>query len=263
MSLLSAFRKDAAVLRRLVRGMPRYTSQTERLQAFYAPQAEGYDAFREKLLAGRADLLQLLAPASGEFVVELGAGTGRTIEYMGAAIQHLRRVELVDLCPALLDRARLRARAMPNVRVIHADATLYRPEEPADCVYLSYALTMIPNWRAAIDNALRMLRPGGRLGIVDFYVSSPRPVAGLVRHPAALRALWRAWFRHDGVYLDPEHLAVLRRAMPDHVLNERDAPLPYVPGLRVPYYLFVGRKAGPGFTGSCGPASIPPGPPAA
>jgi S-adenosylmethionine-diacylgycerolhomoserine-N-methlytransferase len=243
MSLLDTLKKDAAVLKRLVRGMPSYTSQTERLQAFYAPQAERYDAFRERLLAGRADLIRMLAPAPGEYVVELGAGTGRTIEYMGVALERLRRVELVDLCPALLDRARARIRNMPNVEAIHADATLYRPAEPVDCVYLSYALTMIPDWRSAIDNALHMLRPGGRLGIVDFYVSSAQPGPGLARHHAALRMLCRAWFEHDGVRLDPGHLATLQRALPDHRLIEGTAPLPYVPGLRVPYYLFVGRKS--------------------
>ncbi len=242
MSLLDTLKKDAAVLKRLVRGMPSYTSQTERLQAFYEPQAERYDAFRERLLAGRADLIRMLAPAPGEYVVELGAGTGRTIEYMGVALERLRRLELVDLCPALLDRARARISRMSNVQAIHADATLYRPEEQVDCVYLSYALTMIPNWRSAIDNALRMLRPGGRLGIVDFYVSSSRPMPGLARQPAALRMLCRAWFEHDGVRLNAEHITALQHALPEHQLIERTTRLPYVPGLRVPYYLFVGRK---------------------
>jgi S-adenosylmethionine-diacylgycerolhomoserine-N-methlytransferase len=28
---------------------------------------------------------------------------------------------------------------------------------------------MIPDWRAAVDNALTMLRPNGVLGVVDFH----------------------------------------------------------------------------------------------
>ncbi len=51
----------------------------------------------------------------------------------------------------------------------------YRPADPADCVYFSYALTMIPDWRRAIDNAIAMLAPGGTLGVVDFHL----PDAGL------------------------------------------------------------------------------------
>ena len=39
---------DARVLLQLLRGQPRRGSQAERLQAFYGPQARGYDAFRER-----------------------------------------------------------------------------------------------------------------------------------------------------------------------------------------------------------------------
>lgn len=243
MSLLETLRGDASVLARLLKGMPRLTSHAERLQAFYAPQADRYDAFRERLLSGRQDLMRMLHPVPREFLVELGAGTGRNLEFIGPALSGLRQVDLVDLCPALLERAQTRYQQRSNVRVIHADATSYSPDEPADCVYLSYALTMIPDWRAALDNAIRMLRPGGRLGVVDFYVSSAQAEHGMVTHPAALRRFCRYWFGHDGVGLNPEHLASLRRSMPDHVLHERMAPVPYLPGLRVPYYIFVGRKS--------------------
>jgi hypothetical protein len=37
-------------------------------------------------------------------------------------------------------------------------------------VYFSYALTMIADWRRALDNALAMLAPGGTLGVVDFHL---------------------------------------------------------------------------------------------
>ncbi len=240
MSLLETFRQDAAVLGRLLSGMPRLTSHAERLQAFYAPQAERYDAFRERLLRGRADLMRKLAPAPGAYVVELGAGTGRNIDYFGDTLGSLARIDLVDLCPALLERAHARVAGRPNVRVLHADATLYRPERPVDCVYFSYSLTMIPDWRAAITNAVAMLRPGGVLGVVDFQV----PAEGRGARAALARTLWRKWFAHDGVLLNPEHLPALRSALPRHYSIELDTAVPYLPGLRVPYYLFVGRKPG-------------------
>ena len=232
---------DARVLLRLVRGQPRRGSLAERLQAFYAPQAEHYDAFRERLLHGRAELMSLLAPAPGDRVVELGAGTGRNLEFLGERVATLGQVDLVDLCPALLEQARGRTRHHANVRVIEADAVTYRPEQPAECVYLSYALTMIPDWCGAIGNALAMLKPGGILGVVDFYVSEPVPAPGLARHGAFTRWFWPRWFGHDGVYPNPDHVGTLGRLLPDHRLMEGRAPVPYLPGLRVPYYLFVGR----------------------
>jgi len=239
---MSAGAPDATVLRSLLRGLPRQGSHAERLQAFYGPQAGQYDAFRERLLHGRRELIELLAPADGADIVELGGGTGRNLGYFGDWLARLGSVEVVDLCPALLAQARVRTAGLANVRVIEADATTYRPERPVDCVYLSYALTMIPEWQAAIDNAVAMLRPGGRLGVVDFYVAAARPRPGEAGHGAFTRFFWPRWFAHDGVRLTPAHLARLRRTLPDHLCLERRGPVPYLPGARVPYYIFVGRR---------------------
>jgi len=232
---------DAWVLLRLVRGQPRRGCLAERLEAFYAPQAEHYDSFRERLLQGRAELMALLDPAPGDRLVELGAGTGRNLEFLGERVATLGQVDLVDLCPALLEQARGRTRHHPHVRLIEADAVTYKPDDPVDCVYLSYSITMIPDWRGALTNAVSMLKPGGALGVVDFYVSEPAPAPGLAQHGVFTRWFWPRWFGHDGVHPNPDHLATLRRLLPDHQLVEGRAPVPYLPGLRVPYYIFVGR----------------------
>jgi S-adenosylmethionine-diacylgycerolhomoserine-N-methlytransferase len=232
---------DAQVLWRLVQGQPRSGSLAQRLDAFYGPQAEHYDAFRERLLHGRAALMAMLAPQPGAEVVDLGAGTGRNLGFLGERLAGLRTIDLVDLCPALLEQARRRTRGMPNVRVVEADAVTYRPAGRVDLVYLSYSLTMIPNWEDALANALAMVKPGGALGVVDFYVSEPDPAPGLARHGVLTRWFWPRWFGHDGVHPNPAHLATLRRLLPDHRLREGLAPVPYLPGVRVPYYVFVGR----------------------
>jgi len=231
------------VLRQMLRGMPQTASHALSLEAFYAPQAGNYDRFRERLLQGRAELIARLLLPAGAHVVELGCGTGRNVEYFGARLATIAEFELVDLCPALLARARARFARVEQVRVIEADAATFRPRAPVDCVYLSYALTMMPDWRATLANAVAMLKPDGLLGVVDFYHSQARPAAGLVRHGALTRAFWRHWFAHDGVRLNPAHLDALRTLMPRHELSECRARVPYLPLLRVPYYVFVGRKA--------------------
>ena len=244
MSRFAALRSDFGVLRAMLRGIPQDGSHAQNLQGFYGAQAEDYDRFRERLLHGRAELitrLRLALPRAAH-VVELGGGTGRNLEFFDTALDDIAAFEIVDLCPALLARARARLARHPQVRVIEADATTFRPSEPVDCVYLSYALTMIPDWRAAIDNAHAMLKPDGVLGVVDFYHSAAAPDAGLVRHDAFTRHFWKRWFAHDGVRLNPEHLATLRAQLPQHELIESRAAVPYLPGLRVPYYVFVGRK---------------------
>ncbi len=244
MSRLDALRSDFGVLRAMLRGIPQGGSHAQNLQGFYGAQADDYDRFRERLLQGRAELitrLRLALPRAAH-VVELGGGTGRNLEFFDTALDDIAAFDLVDLCPALLERARARIARHPQVRVIEGDATTFRPTQPVDCVYFSYSLTMIPEWRAALDNAIAMLKPGGMLGVVDFYHSTAQPDAGLVRHSAFTRHFWRRWFAHDGVRLNPEHLATLRARLPQHELTESRAAVPYLPGLRVPYYVFVGHK---------------------
>jgi S-adenosylmethionine-diacylgycerolhomoserine-N-methlytransferase len=235
---------DARVVLRLLRGKPRRGSHRERLEAFYGPQAPYYDAFRERLLHGRQELIERLDPPAGSRLVDLGGGTGRNLLFFGEHLARLGEVDLVDLCPSLLAEARRRTAGMSNLRVVEADATTYRREAPADCVYFSYSLTMITDWRGALLNALSLLRPGGLLGVVDFYVSEASPPRGATRHGAFDRFFWPRWFAHDGVRPCPDHLRRLQELLPDHVVDERRAPVPYLPGLRVPYYLFVGRTAG-------------------
>jgi S-adenosylmethionine-diacylgycerolhomoserine-N-methlytransferase len=234
---------DARVLWQLLRGQSRVGSHAERLQAFYGPQASRYDAFRERLLQGRRELIDSLDPPAAGRVVEMGGGTGRNLLFFGDRLAGFERIDLVDLCPALLDQARRRTASMANVHIVEADAVQWRPQRPVDLVYFSYSLTMIPDWRGAIDNAIAMLKPGALLGVVDFYVSDAKGGPGRAHHGAFTRRFWPRWFGHDGVRLDPDHLRYLRFALPDHALAEACTPLPYLLGLRVPYYRFVGRKA--------------------
>ncbi len=225
---------DVRTLWHLARGMPSSGDHGQRLSAFYGPQADHYDSFRDRLLPGRADLLAWLAPSPGESIVELGAGTGRNPHFLGSRLQMLGELTLVDLCAPLLDKARKRWAADRNVRVVEADACTWRPEQPVDAVYFAYSLTMIPDWRAAMTNAIAMLRPGGRLGVIDFTL--------LPQQGWLAKKLWHRWFCHDGVRLDPEHMASLRRMLPMHELRQRRSPVPYLPSLAVPYYLFLGIK---------------------
>lgn len=242
MRRLEAIRADFSVLRAMARGMPKANSHAERLAAFYAPQIDHYDRFRERLLQGREQLVAKLDLPQHAHVVDLGGGTGRNIEFFGERVARIARYEVVDLCLPMLERARERGRRFPQLHAEQGDATNWQPGEKVDAVILSYALTMIPNWRAAIVNAIAMLKPGGVLGVVDFYVAAEQPLAGLGRHSWLTRRFWPAWFGHDGVHLDSAQLPTLCSVLPTCELTEARAPVPYLPLLRVPWYAFIGRK---------------------
>jgi S-adenosylmethionine-diacylgycerolhomoserine-N-methlytransferase len=77
-----------------------------------------------------------------------------------------------------------------RIRVAHGDGTAFNPQvlfgTPAfDEVMISYSLSMIPDWSRVLEAALRHLKPGGRLHIVDF--------GGFERLPGIVRALLLRW----------------------------------------------------------------------
>ena len=238
-------RDDLRILRQFAVGLRGEGDHASRLEAFYGPQAARYDAFRERLLRGRAELLARLAPRPGGHFVELGAGTGRNIGFLGEAARGLE-ITLVDLCPSLAAVARARYATEGNVSVVEADATRWQPARAANYVLLSYALTMMPDWRGVIDNAHRMLAPGGSIAVVDFHVSAAQPAPGRARHGWLARQFWRRWFGHDGVLLDPAHVDRLIALFETRHLGEHSARLPWLPGLRAPYYLYIGRRRADG-----------------
>lgn len=240
MSLL----RDLKVLLHLARSGGKGGSHAERLEHFYSGQAGAYDDFRKRLLKGREELFAALDVPEGGVWLDLGGGTGASLDFMGEKRDRLAAARVVDLSPSLLEVARKRIdeRGYHNAEAVEADVTAYVPPEgQADLVTFSYSLTMIPDWFAAIDQARRILKPGGHIGAVDFFVCRKHGTAGY-DHPWATRSFWPLWFATDNVFLSPDHAPYLHaRFEPLHFSTHR-AKLPYMPIVRAPYYLFVGKK---------------------
>lgn len=239
---------DLKVLYHLTLSPVRGKSHQDRLESFYGGQAQAYDAFRKRLLQGRQELYSSIAVPHGGCWVDVGGGTGSNMEYLGENIQQLGQAYIVDLTPSLLKVAddRIAQRGWKNVKTLHADATtLTLPEDQlADVVTFSYSLTMIPDWFAAVDAAWRLLKPGGVIGVVDFYVGRKWPEAGRAKHAWSTRHFWRTWFDADNVFPSPDHIPYLHHRFQAISLDEAKAKLPYMPLVRMPYYRFVGKRIG-------------------
>ncbi len=239
------FFSDLKVLFHLTMKPIRGKDHASRLESFYAGQADHYDDFRKRLLKGRQELWESLDfPADGVWV-DMGGGTGSNLEYAAESIPQLKKAYVVDLSTSLLECARRRIdeHGWTNVEAVEADATTFRPAEgQADIVTFSYSLTMIPDWFAAIENALAMLKPGGVIGVVDFYVSRKYPGDGLRRHSWFTRSFWPVWFANDNVFPSRDHAPFLHRHFEPIGFVEQLAIVPYIPFIRTPYYRFIGRK---------------------
>jgi len=240
-----AFTSDMKILYHMLVKPVRGEDHAQRMESFYGGQASGYDDFRRRLLQGREQLYTKIPKPAGAVWVDMGGGTGSNIESLADEIGELGQVYVVDLSESLLKVAtdRFQARGWSNVTAIAADATTFRPPGGmADIVTFSYSLTMIPDWFSALENAVAMLKPGGYIGVVDFYVGRKYAPEGLKQQRWLSRTLWQPWFSTDSVFLSPDHLPWLRRHVDELHLQEGRSKIPYVPFLRAPYYQFIGQK---------------------
>lgn len=132
-----------------------------------------YDLTRRYFLLGREEGLDNLALKPGNRVLEIGCGTGRNIQKLLQEHPSIH-VDGIDISQQMLQSARPRFEGDERVRLAIADAqdahfgkALGAPQ-PYDAVLMSYSLSMIPHWQAALENALRAVKLGGRLSVVDF-----------------------------------------------------------------------------------------------
>lgn len=219
----------------------------QRMENYYCPQAESYDESRASFLHGRRDIWRNIKVPSGGVWLDAGCGTGFNLECIGPEIHDLSRVYAVDLSPSMLHVARQRVAGLGlnNVEVIEADVTSFEPGEPLDLVTLSYSLTMIPDWFATIDHARRMLKVGGAIAVVDFYVSR-KFAQPYCQHSWWLRTMGPVLGGLNNVFLNADHLAYLRHTFVPVHLSEHVGSISKIPFCNVPYYQFIGIKDSPG-----------------
>ena len=250
------FLSDLNVLRRLVFRPHSGPVHADWLNRFYRDQADDYDSFRKRFLKGREQLWETLlgsdADLHGGVWVDMGGGTGSNMAGFGEKLSLLKKVYILDLARPLLDIAdrRIQAAGWTNVETVEADATAWTPPEgKADVVTFSYSLTMIPDWFKAIDHALHILKPGGLIGVVDFYIARKFPEGRQKRQSFATRSFWPAWFSCDNVFLSSDHYPYLDFRFQTERFTENKLTIPYFPLFwwKMPYYIYVGRKrsAGP------------------
>ncbi|QDV22171.1 class I SAM-dependent methyltransferase [Aureliella helgolandensis] len=239
--------QDMKILYHLALRPVRGKNHAERMESFYSGQAEAYDDFRKRLLHGREELFQAIEVPEGGVWVDLGGGTGANMEFIADRVPQLGQAYVVDLASSLLKVAssRFESHGWDHVSAVEADATKWQPPEgQADVVTFSYSLTMIPDWFSAIENALRMLKPGGQIGVVDFYATRKHAAEGMQRHGWFTRTFWPVWFSTDNVFPSTDHLPFLRSHCETVLCNERRSKVPYIPLIRTPYYQYIGRKRG-------------------
>ncbi len=192
----------------------------EKMDRQYRFQRHIYDATRTHYLLWRRRLIKELAPPRGGSVVEIACGTGWNLVRAARRYPQARfygldiSAEMLRTATAAIQKNGLRDR----VKLAQGDATNFDLQATfelagADRIFISYALSMIPDWPSAIESAVRALNPGGALYIVDF--------GRMERLPHAPRWAFRRFLKHYNVTPRHDLERVSREAAGRHGMRMR------------------------------------------
>jgi ArsR family transcriptional regulator len=137
-----------------------------RSQEFFSASAAQWDALRAELFGQRADLLALPGLLDEDWTVgDLGCGTGQV---SAALAPFVRSVVAVDQSRAMLAAARVRLKGMDNVELRSGDLEeLPIEDRTLDAAVLLLVLHYVVDPARALAEARRVLKPGGRLLVMD------------------------------------------------------------------------------------------------
>ncbi len=188
-------------------------------QAFFEAYAEEWDRIRALHIddgAVEAAMVRHVGNGVCNLLVDIGTGTGRVLQLFA---EHYERGLGIDINKTMLSyaRAKLEADGIAHAQVRYGDLYgLNLEDASADIVVLHQVLHYLADPRAAIAEAVRVLRRGGRLLLVDF---APHGLEFLRERYAHVRLGFPAgevesWLSEAGlVDVTTEHLQM--QAMPD------------------------------------------------
>lgn len=148
----------------------------EKVQDMYQSRAKQYDfttiLFRLiglRMRAYRLAAIKKLSLQRGDFVIELGCGTGLNFTFLINNIGPEGRLIGVDLTPGMLDIAQVRVQrsGWKNVELIQSDVTVFDFPKGVNGVLATGLFGYIPEYDRVIKEASQSLVPGGHIAILD------------------------------------------------------------------------------------------------
>ena len=203
----TAAREDSTLQRDSERLLAVKRQRAERAQAYFSRHASEWDELRRLHASDDeidAEIIRQIGPAHAGTLLDLGTGTGRMLELLqplyGRALGIDASRDMLAVARANLDRA-----GIAKAAVRHGDIlNLAYDGNEYDLVTIHQVLHFLDRPELAITEAARMLKPGGRLLIIDL---APHTLDHLREEHAHVRlgfshATMAEWLKRAGLILD-------------------------------------------------------------
>lgn len=171
--------------------------KAERVADVFHSVAARYDVMNDLMSGGIHRLwkrftIEMSGARLGQSILDIAGGTGDLSAHFSRIVGNQGKVVLADINASMLQvgRDRLTNRGVVgNLEVVQADAQ-YLPfaANTFDCITIAFGLRNVTDQNMALRSMLRVLRPGGRLLILEF--SKPQsPLLGKVYDHYSFRIL--------------------------------------------------------------------------
>ncbi len=151
--------------------------KAKRVKGVFDSVASRYDVMNDLMSGGLHRLwkrytIDQAAPRSGQVVLDLAGGTGDLAREFASRVGVTGHVVLADINASMLAEGRRRlidAGVAGNLAIAQVDAeNLPFADSSFDCVAIAFGLRNVTDKEAALESMLRVLKPGGKLLILEF-----------------------------------------------------------------------------------------------
>jgi ubiquinone/menaquinone biosynthesis C-methylase UbiE len=169
---------------------------------FPAPSFVGYflDSDLRRKMQPPEWLVQRSGIEKGMTVLEVGCGSGAYTTFAARAVGEQGKVFALDIQPEMLEQLRKKLSKPENQDIVNIElkqASAYElpfAEASIDLVYMVTVLEEIPDRGRALQEVLRVLKPGGTLAVTEFLIDPDYPLV-----QTTIQRVTQAGFQFDQI----------------------------------------------------------------
>jgi S-adenosylmethionine-diacylgycerolhomoserine-N-methlytransferase len=170
-------------------------NQAQMMDRIYRYQRHIYDESRRFFLLGRDTLIKIMEVGNEDKILEIACGTARNLIILSRLYPKTQlygidaSLQMLESAEAKIRKAKLTNRIVLKQCLAEEldHGSIFGLDEAFDLIFLSYSLSMISNCIKAFDVALRNLRSGQTIYIVDFWDQRDFPLW--------FRKIFKKWLR--------------------------------------------------------------------